>query len=827
MTGRLPTVSVVVPARNAAGSIGDCVRSLLALDYPSERLELVVVNNGSSDETRSVLETFGSAIRIVDEPRPGRSHARNAGIRASSGEIVAFTDADCTAERGWLTGLVRPLRDRGVGVAGGPILSRRPATPIELFGQWIHDHRRALLELQPPYAITMSWASRRAVLDEVGLFDPGFPRCEDVELAYRIGERGFAFAFAPDAVVHHRNERTVRGLWREGFLHGYFAVPVLRRHAGYVSLCRARSAAADAPGPAERPHSVRFERVFASGKWAGRVAGRCRVARSRQAPAAPGLGRVAGALRLVVLRSERTALRPLWRLVHAAALRVTLRVLRARGTEAAVYLKGSFAFDEPVYGLSDIDVIAVVPDNRTEPGANRVALKQRWARVGRLLPPLGLLMQHFWVYEESELRRVAAETRYTERLTAAPGPMHDDMGLLDHPPLSGASRDWRLVAGIDRRTPDRLPDTQTRRLTGWLELQFLWRLAYHATARPGAAHVRYLCVKLLADTTRVWLWITRAEHVPRRRDALTRGLALLPAEEEALREALRLQREPNRPPGDALDRLLPAFVRLTSLIAAEIGAGIADDGFTDVRLVAGDERELALVASARPRVQRMLPDVSSPRLNPLVDWRSLASRSLPDEAFVLFPGDPDNLKPIKRAADEMVAGLHPALRTDGLLLFPARMLDELRTAQCEATDPVSFAVADGRTTARFPRVRGWSARDWAVSSVAEHGAWLAARPQLPDPRPDCESMLEQLGRLLTAARAALFLESLDEGAPELALPVAAVAATLGARGHDPAGVAEEAVAAYRDGRERRASIRGQRVEALAPLVRALPAYRQV
>jgi hypothetical protein len=88
-------------------------------------------------------------------------------------------------------------------------------------------------------------------------------------------------------------------------------------------------------------------------------------------------------------------------------------------------------------------------------------------------------------------------------------------------------------------------------------------------------------------------------------------------------------------------------------------------------------------------------------------------------------------------------------------------------------------------------------------------------------------MLEQLGRLLTAARAALFLESLDEGAPELALPVAAVAATLGARGHDPAGVAEEAVAAYRDGRERRASIRGQRVEALAPLVRALPAYRQV
>src|SRR5262249_268139 len=140
----------------------------------------------------------------------------------------------------------------------------------ELFGERIHDHRRAILVWKPPYVITMNWASPRAVLERVGLFDEGLLRCEDVDLSYRIGAAGYRLAFAPDAVVYHRNERSVVGLFREGVQHGFYAVPVVRRHRVLIDQTRAAHATAD-PYPRERA-ARRYEIGFRSGKRVGRLA---------------------------------------------------------------------------------------------------------------------------------------------------------------------------------------------------------------------------------------------------------------------------------------------------------------------------------------------------------------------------------------------------------------------------------------------------------------------------------------------------------------------------------------------------------------------------
>ncbi len=230
----LPSVSVVVAAYDAASTLGDCLRSLTALAYPRERLEILVVDNASSDDTPVVARGFASAVTLLTETRRGAAAARNRGIAAARGEVVAFTDADCVVEPEWLTELVPALRDPMVGVAGGRILAVWPCNRIAALGEAIHDHAAAMASL-PPYAITMNWASPKRVLDEVGRFDESFLRCQDVDLAYRIVQAGYRLAYVDRAIVRHRNRSTLRGLMREARLHGEGAVAVRRVHAAYLA----------------------------------------------------------------------------------------------------------------------------------------------------------------------------------------------------------------------------------------------------------------------------------------------------------------------------------------------------------------------------------------------------------------------------------------------------------------------------------------------------------------------------------------------------------------------------------------------------------------
>jgi GT2 family glycosyltransferase len=275
----------VVPVRNGAETLDECLRSLLELRYPGP-LELRVVDNGSTDGTAEVLGRYGERIVVLHEPTRGPAAARNAGVRGVTGEVVAFTDADCVVEPDWLARLVTPLADPAVGIAGGRILARPPAGEVERFGEEIHDHRMAIEVYDPPYAITMSWASRREVLEELGGFDEGLRRCEDVDLSYRAVQAGYGLIYVDDAVVYHRNESGLPGLFGEGFAHGFYGVQARKRHERF--LRRLGHASVNGRAYAEigsrvvdwaRGHDrarSRCDAVFNSGKKAGKLAGSLR-----------------------------------------------------------------------------------------------------------------------------------------------------------------------------------------------------------------------------------------------------------------------------------------------------------------------------------------------------------------------------------------------------------------------------------------------------------------------------------------------------------------------------------------------------------------------
>ena len=254
---RSPRTSIVVPVRNGAETIEDCLGSILSLDHPADAFEVIVVDNSSTDRTPAILKRFAGRIRIVQEAKRGAASARNCGVRAARGDLIAFVDADCVVDPQWLSQLLPPLASTRVGIVGGRILATQPCNWIERFGERIHDNQRAIEELTPPYAITMNWASPRAVLEQVGLFDESLLRGQDVDLAWRIHQAGFALVYRPEARVHHRNERTITGLFAEGCVHGYHADAVRTRHRASLP-----------PHMASRMSAVLRALRRAAGSWA-------------------------------------------------------------------------------------------------------------------------------------------------------------------------------------------------------------------------------------------------------------------------------------------------------------------------------------------------------------------------------------------------------------------------------------------------------------------------------------------------------------------------------------------------------------------------------
>jgi cellulose synthase/poly-beta-1,6-N-acetylglucosamine synthase-like glycosyltransferase len=283
MTGP-PRVSVVVAVRNGEATIADCLDSLLALDYPGDPFEIVVVENCSTDRTPAILARYADRVRVVEEPRRGRSEARNTGVRHARGELVAFTDADCTVHRDWLRNLLPPLDDEAVGLVGGPVLARRPCNYVERYGEVIHDHERAITVRNPPHVLGANCAARRSTLEAVAGFDPAFPRSQDADLAFRLHRAGYRHAFEPGAIAYHRNESTLRGLFREGFQHGFWSVPLLDAHAALVpgrrrlGLGPYRQVAAAAWRSVAGPDRAQAAcaTAFLAGKQAGKVVGSAR-----------------------------------------------------------------------------------------------------------------------------------------------------------------------------------------------------------------------------------------------------------------------------------------------------------------------------------------------------------------------------------------------------------------------------------------------------------------------------------------------------------------------------------------------------------------------
>ena len=227
-----PIVSVVIPVYNGSATIGDTLRSLQA-QSGAPAFEVIVVDNGSTDATREVVSRFD--VTLLDEVTRGPAAARNRGLRDARADIVAHCDADTVLTRRWLSELVEPLRDPGVAVVAGQTLAYRPATGAERYAaaSGIWDAARAVVREPFPFAPSLNMAVRRADALEAGGWDESLMTGEDVEFSHRLLllAPGRRIAYAPGALLFHRNRASDEALRRQAESYGRGIAQLYLRHA--------------------------------------------------------------------------------------------------------------------------------------------------------------------------------------------------------------------------------------------------------------------------------------------------------------------------------------------------------------------------------------------------------------------------------------------------------------------------------------------------------------------------------------------------------------------------------------------------------------------
>ena len=215
MAPREPLVSVIVPVYNDAARLGRCLAALRVQTWPAERLEVIVVDNGSTDDVGSALAELPRAV-LLHEPTPGSYAARNTGVEAARGNILAFTDSDCLPALDWIErGVAHLEASPTVGMVGGRIDLRfaDPARPtaVELF-DLIYGFPQERFVRRDGFSVTANLLTRRDVITRAGPFDASLRSGGDREWGARAVAAGFGVIYAEDVVVGHPARRRLAEL---------------------------------------------------------------------------------------------------------------------------------------------------------------------------------------------------------------------------------------------------------------------------------------------------------------------------------------------------------------------------------------------------------------------------------------------------------------------------------------------------------------------------------------------------------------------------------------------------------------------------------------
>ncbi|MBI4318327.1 MAG: glycosyltransferase [Chloroflexi bacterium] len=256
----VPRVSIVIPVRNAERTLDTTMEYVAALDYPKDRMQVILADGGSTDGTVQLIRHWQHRLEyltLVEVPNctsPG--HARNEALKEATGEYVLFTDGDCAPNEDWVREILEPfLMDEGIGGVGGEVLTLRtdPNNETEAYCEQVgflsvagrcgiteNGYFPALTDRAPhevnggndsPFFATANAAFRKSVIDEIGGGFWAAPTGEDVDFSLRIVEKGHKLYFAKTAVVKHMHRVSLESYLKQWYGYGYGHPLLIAKHA--------------------------------------------------------------------------------------------------------------------------------------------------------------------------------------------------------------------------------------------------------------------------------------------------------------------------------------------------------------------------------------------------------------------------------------------------------------------------------------------------------------------------------------------------------------------------------------------------------------------
>jgi GT2 family glycosyltransferase len=223
MNARLPFFSIVVPTYERPAQLSLCLQALARLDYPAEKFEVVVVDDGTANPPNDISRQFPASLQILRHDRTGPAGARNFGSLHARGEFLAFTDDDCQPDPRWLRELAPYCAANPDRIIGGRTINALPQNPYSETSQAIIDAVYSHFNPDPDDACffaSNNFAVSAELFRQMNGFAERFATSEDREICARWRSAGRKLSYAPKAIVHHAHDLSLRSLWRQHFGYG-------------------------------------------------------------------------------------------------------------------------------------------------------------------------------------------------------------------------------------------------------------------------------------------------------------------------------------------------------------------------------------------------------------------------------------------------------------------------------------------------------------------------------------------------------------------------------------------------------------------------------
>jgi glycosyltransferase involved in cell wall biosynthesis len=220
----LPLFSIIIPTYARREQLVGCLRSIVALDYPHDRFEVIVVDDGSPHSLEDIVKPFAEAIdlKLLRQSNAGPAAARNRGAASARGDFLVFTDDDCLPEQNWLNAYANQFSLTPLKLVGGRTLNAVPRNLCSSASQSVIDsvYRYFNTQAHPLFFATNNLAVPAAIFRQIGGFNEQFRTSEDREFCDRWTQHGHEMIYAPEALCHHRHLMNLKSFWRQHFDYG-------------------------------------------------------------------------------------------------------------------------------------------------------------------------------------------------------------------------------------------------------------------------------------------------------------------------------------------------------------------------------------------------------------------------------------------------------------------------------------------------------------------------------------------------------------------------------------------------------------------------------